>query len=1103
MARKGFGGMNLTDPVNRISGKVALALNVRAYLSAGFTLRAVLTNAIFTFASAIQSIARLNDSTPAGPVSGFSYVIKAGTVLYNNSTPVATGMSPNPVSNTTFRPNTSVQPWDYIGDNSQFATIITKYLINGTPVNFGSFSQIKVRSDGLAYKTGIAEPHSPPLVSTSGSMTTGSGPLAATTVPWNNVSGANPSYNYGQTSAGDGTGPFIIALPSGSQSLTIDVLGTATVNGATHAAGDAGPATSTYPANFTHSIPAPNPTIVVGAFTDGSGNVLTGTSPVPLLANVGASITLFVPAGAVQFQIGIDSSANTFSANSGAFTLNWALTVSAIATKVSTQGSVTAYVFSPAPHTGPVATFIWKNPGDVGTGIPLTSSQAAVTVTNNSWIFDSSPEDGTVPVQWSTLAADGSTTGTIPLFTPALESEGYQDFYACIVGSLFIPAAGTYTFTFVNKDQIMVGIGGGATISGGYVTNPHNGQTMSVVSALPLVLVTTPNGSGGAVTTNLAVTFPGAGSYQVEIDWDYWEHTGRSLIMTVNSVVIPPLPAGVRTDVSYIGVYRSSATGALSNPSPASTAQVTPVLDNTVSLLWSPDPQVDKVDFYRQDSGLPNYTYVATGPNTNPPTPIVDSLSDLGAAANPILQFDNFEPFPSIDLPAAGIVNVSGGIITWVSGTPFNVRWLPGSVILLGAPTQLAYTLYSRPTSPTSMLIPGVPDGTNLVYNIAEPILANQPLPYQFGPTDNINFTFAVGDPLRPGTLYWCKGSNLDSAPDTNQMDVTDPSEPLVNGAMSGGRGVLASIRRWWVIMPNFFNAEATATGTSGSTWTLQATSITRGLFIPRCLAVSGGGNIFFRVDDGIHVSPGGLQSESISDGDLYPLFSHEGSIPTAIVRNGITIYPPDDTQPQQQQFSYQNGYLYYDYLGIDSTFHTLVFDEAAGGWIYDTYSISAVIHAANEDESIQGVLVGCSDGTLREMTPGGTEISTGTVLTPAIGGKGFLFIQEVTVEYSSNAPITLSTLAADTNNGSYGPADVTLPSTTGVIAKTKFLLGTNKAKLFWFQFSSADPTFKVYTDGFAVRLKDFGTKDPFRQMNPFVMQNPYFPVLGGFGGEA
>ena len=308
--------------------------------------------------------------------------------------------------------------------------------------------------------------------------------------------------------------------------------------------------------------------------------------------------------------------------------------------------------------------------------------------------------------------------------------------------------------------------------------------------------------------------------------------------------IIPPLTQAVRESVSYAGKYRSSLTGAQSNPSPTTTPQTNPVLANQVSLPYSPDPQVDKCDYYRQDLGLANYTYVGTGPNTNPPTPISDALTDAEAASNPEMTFTDYEPVPSIDLPQAGHCNVSSGVITTLD-TPFNTRWLPGTTILIGYPTQLPYVFISRPTSSTQVAIPGVPDGTNLVWNIAEPQLANQPLAYMFGPTDNINYVFAVGDKLRPGTLYWCSGSNLDAWPDTNQFDVTDPSEPLINGAMVGGFGVLFSDRRGWVMTPNFFNALATVTGTSGSTWTAQDAGITRGLYIPRCLIVQGGGKVF------------------------------------------------------------------------------------------------------------------------------------------------------------------------------------------------------------------------------------------------------------------
>ena len=146
-------------------------------------------------------------------------------------------------------------------------------------------------------------------------------------------------------------------------------------------------------------------------------------------------------------------------------------------------------------------------------------------------------------------------------------------------------------------------------------------------------------------------------------------------------------------------------------------------------------------------------------------------MTDSAAADNDTISTDNFEPFPSIDTPKSGVINVSGGTITWVSGDMFNTRWLPGSIISIGSPTQTSYTLYSRPTSATTMYLPNAPDGTSVNYNIAEPYLAAQPLPSVWGPTDNTAYMFACDDSYRPGTLYYTKGNNPDSAPDTNQIE--------------------------------------------------------------------------------------------------------------------------------------------------------------------------------------------------------------------------------------------------------------------------------------------------------------------------------------------
>jgi hypothetical protein len=1057
--RLDFGGLNLVNPIDQMPpNKYPFAQNVRRYLKGGIKGRNLLTGAIYTLAAAVHTIRRLNDATPNGPADGFTLINGAGTVLSAwNSTigvkNVATGMSGNPVSIIPFRPNTSVQPWGYIGDSAPqgSVTIATKFLISGDATNFVTNGMVKIRSDGLIYKSGVKEPQLAPVVSTQNSSITTSGVLLATAIPWTNFEGANSDYNYGEANGFpnpgpvppiDGTAPFVINCANASSITITSLTGTATINGGAKAPNSTGPspAASTNPGHFvmvkgTGMTPPASATVVIGAFTDGSGNVIpAGVAPlfIPSVTDVGAVIgvanAITVPFGAQTFQIGINSTGDTFSANSGSFALTVTVLTNALPTVVSTLGTLSASYFGDSPTSGPVGGYIWKNPDDPGGSGPVRSiSDANGSTTGNSFIFDATFTGGipslpgigndTVPMEWTTLNPDSVAVGTNPVFAAPLittypTQTTFSNFNFCLSGSIFVPSAGSYTFVLTNFNDCIWGIGGGATVVSVTSSGPGGdgstglsefGQTITVVGGFPLL----PRGntrSGEAndfVTSTVVVSFPSAGIYPIEIDYDYWFHSGRILLLEASPTpggsptIIPPLSASIRQQVQYRYVYRSTATGAQSNPSPESTAESVPVTANTITSIWSPDPQVDVVDYYRIDSVTSDFTYVNTGPNDNAGggtnTPVTDSLLDT-ELGDQLLNFDNFEPFPVTDLPQKGIVNVSGGVITWVSGgaiggtaTGFNIRWLAGTEILIGSPTSLAYTFIARPTSTTSVTIPGVPDGTNLVYQIEEPILAAQPLPYLFGPTDNINFTFGVGDPLNPGDLYWCAGSNLDAAPQTNQLNVTDPSEPLINGAMAGGRGVLFSSERGWVIMPNFFNALATVTGTQGSTWTLQASSIPRGLYIPRCVAVEGGGNIFFRVKDGIHVSPGGMGSKSITDEDLYPLFPHENAVAPAIVTiAGNSVIPPDDLLPQLQKFSIADGYMYYDYVGIDSNPHTLVFDIAAMGWVWDVYDPVATVHALAEGQGVNETYVGCTDGSVRIMDSSGTEVATAVLLTPA-----------------------------------------------------------------------------------------------------------------------
>jgi hypothetical protein len=1000
------GGMNLLKSLDALEpGEYAYLQNVRRQLDGKIGGRPTTGIPVFTLAAAPRTIVRLNDTSPT-PVGEFRLlatyrIVAAGTSLYATAQPfsateVATGFSGNPLCILPFGPDQSVQPWAYVGDSSQAVNILS-------PAQECT-GMVKVRSDGLTRKTGIKEPQLPPQVGVNTTTITQYLTLPANTPPWTNIGGVNASYNYGGT---DTQPPFptVIATPVVDSKITLTVTGTATVNGATHGPNDSGPAGSSYPGAFITS-----PKIVVYAFTDADGNVLAQSTVLgapPVVGNVGSGTTLTVPSGASQLQIGIDSQGGTFSANSGSYLIQANVSTTSVATNTALVGNVLAYIWGDSPHSGPVANYIWKNPNDVGTGIARTIGTAQANSTNNSLVLGSNaggvqddPQNGGGPVQWTTLNPDGSVAGVVILFDPALESEGYQDFNAIFTGSIFVPVGGTYAVTIVNKDQILFGMGGGVTSDQGQVIGQY-GQTETVASALPLMYKSTLDPEGGAVTATFHLTFPNLGVYPFEIDWDYWYHDGRQLQVTMaatpggSPVTIPPLPQGVRTNVQYWYKYRASETGAQSNQSPASPTQQTPVLANTLTSVFSTDPQADKVDYYRQDEGLPNQTYVITGPNDGL-GPIIngvqynslvtDTLTDLEAAANNIMQTDDFEPFPSIDAPQSGMVTIIDGVITWKSGDKFNTRWLPGTLILIGSPSQNAYSFVARPISSTQIIIPGIPDtigdaaGGGVPYNIAQPILAQQPMPSMWGP-DAYGYMHACGDPNQPGAYLWTKPYNPDSAPQTNRLLLTSPSEPLMGGDIVNGISMVFSNLRAWLIYPNFADAQATTEGTVGTPWNPIPAAVSKGLYILNCLCRVGGKAIAYRTSDGISLTSGGPE-KSLTDERIYNLFPHEGFTPSVVQIGPYTAYPPNDNAPQT--LTYQPGYIYYDYTGIDNAPHTLVFDEAAKGWSVDVGAVPFTCHGIDYDPGVSDTIVGRSDGSLCILQAGGTEAATSVVATGA-----------------------------------------------------------------------------------------------------------------------
>lgn len=423
--------------------------------------------------------------------------------------------------------------------------------------------------------------------------------------------------------------------------------------------------------------------------------------------------------------------------------------------------------------------------------------------------------------------------------------------------------------------------------------------------------------------------------------------------------------------------------------------------DATVVPSPSTDPQVDKIDIYRQGGALADFTYVGTGPNDT--TPFVDQLGDLSAVANPVISFSNYEPFPSIDMPQKGVVNVASGAVagtmqvTWVSGDQFSIRWLPGTDIVIAG---IAYVFYNRPTGPTQVtvilqagqLLPTTT--TNLEYEIAEPDLAAQPSPAIWGPTPDNGGAFYFGlDPLNTGDLVWSAGNNFDAAPDTNRLNVTSASEILMNGVITSELSAVFSTERFWLIYPNFADAISTITGVTGPQWTLIQSAATRGLYMRYAINALGA-MIAWRAKDCICISMGGGPEQSITD-SIYNLFPHEGFSPSPVTIGEFTVFPPDDMKPNAQTITVAPGYIFYNYQDVFANQHTLVYDIAAKGWSVDSYTPPVNCHVWAVGQ-VDQLLTGCRDGTVRQLISGGSEVGTAVIATRSENGGSSRVVKRI-----------------------------------------------------------------------------------------------------------
>lgn len=415
--------------------------------------------------------------------------------------------------------------------------------------------------------------------------------------------------------------------------------------------------------------------------------------------------------------------------------------------------------------------------------------------------------------------------------------------------------------------------------------------------------------------------------------------------------------------------YRDSRTGDKSpwaplNRSGFESSRNRLVLTPTVST----DPQVDKIDYLRIGGTLNEFRIIGTGPNSG--TFNDDYPDDVAAAGEFVAQTDVrdiVQPFPVIDIPRSGTCDVRGTEVIWKTGDKFNVAALKANLILIN---NVPYHLYTKPTDDQHLsLSENAGTQSDVSFFIPDATLGGQTLDAVFGPFGGGESEIVIFG-VRQGTLYWTNGNDPSLCRVDNQLEVTGGSESLMNGILYDSRPYVLSDKRMFEIVREAVPDE---NGALQSTFVTREVANSKGLFARWGVCV-GTEAIYVIAADGIYASQGG-QFTKISR-DLGPLLPHDGIAGVAV--NGID--PPDFTQPNKMRLEFGDNKLKWSFIDTGAIYRTWVYDTVKQGWeSLDKYAFEGLVHYFEEGRGLHSELIGGKDGKVYQTggtTDGGTAIA-------------------------------------------------------------------------------------------------------------------------------
>jgi hypothetical protein len=197
------------------------------------------------------------------------------------------------------------------------------------------------------------------------------------------------------------------------------------------------------------------------------------------------------------------------------------------------NSNVAAHIFPPGPVDGVVFLTFPTSLGSATFNFTTLSSLSMIGIPLSTGANQS----------WNNLNGAGAITGTTQPF-PSTSSGPVNEFYQMVVlGSFNIPTPGQYAFNIISHDAMLWGIGNGAQFVSGPNVPPSGGGTNPTQTAVQGFPVLGGNNNrfeaGGESNNSFVVNFPTAGTYNYEIDYAYWMHSGQTLQVTANGQTIP------------------------------------------------------------------------------------------------------------------------------------------------------------------------------------------------------------------------------------------------------------------------------------------------------------------------------------------------------------------------------------------------------------------------------------------------------------------------------------------------------------------------------------------------------------------------------------